>query len=626
MRMRPLCDLWLRTAASHLPLANGNTNGLKQWPETTASGSQPRMAGTNAVTDPSSPPARRAAGGGVGAASRSALLRWLPLVIAAAYFAVMMPIGAHMILHYPDERHYAYGGARMVETGDWLIPRTPQGEVRLKKPVIPYWFSAAGFEILGIGVPGFRLFWVLAACGILMFTYAIARALGASPGVAILAELMLAANPVFMRAATNAIPDIPLTFFVTAAALGFVRLLAARDKPAGAGWAWLGWIGMALAVLTKGLLPVVLCATLIAYVALLDRAKLGAILRPLPILATVALVAAWYVYAAMVYPDEFAAQFFGDQISGNAAKGAGWVLAAFPGYLLAGIFSFLGWPLLLIWLAAKSGRRPAPRHWPSSVRLLALWCAVVVIVFAFSDAIDPRYLLPVLPAFSVLLALGFQALDGESLPRVARICRWLLLPVAAAGLILAVPEALILIQIGTPLAIALMAAGVIAWVAAGAVGWRRPPLAPYLLGATPVLAMALLGLAMAPVVLPDLGTPFAARLAAAETPASERAFVGDIHTASEVRLQAGAAEPFIELGRVGDAIAGAYCLVLATQRNAATRLAAAGYTVTEVKGGWREIDVPEFFGAIFSLRLDGMREKNGSVGYVAECASEGPSI
>ena len=108
-------------------------------------------------------------------ASRSLLLRWAPIAIAAAYFAVMMPIGAHMILHYPDERHYAYGGARMVETGDWLIPRTPEGEVRLKKPIIPYWFSAAGFEVLGIGVPGFRLFWVIAASGILLLTYALAR-------------------------------------------------------------------------------------------------------------------------------------------------------------------------------------------------------------------------------------------------------------------------------------------------------------------------------------------------------------------------------------------------------------------------------------------------------------------
>ena len=80
---------------------------------------------------------------------------------------------------------------------------------------------------------------------------------------------------------------------------------------------------MALAVLTKGLLPVVLVAALIAYVALFDRAearqrssgRCRSWLR-------VALVAAWYAYAATDYPEEFAAQFFGDQISGNATKGA----------------------------------------------------------------------------------------------------------------------------------------------------------------------------------------------------------------------------------------------------------------------------------------------------------------
>ena len=222
---------------------------------------------------------------GAANASRSLLLRWAPIAIAVAYFVVMMPIGAQIILHYPDERHYAYGGARMVETGDWLIPQTPDGKVRLKKPIIPYWFSAAGFEVLGIGVPGFRLFWVLGASGLLLLTFSLARSLGASQPVAILAELMVAANPVFMRAATNSIPDIPLTLFVTASALGFVRILSARDAPASEGWAWLGWIGMALAVLTKGLLPLVLIAALIAYVALFDRAKLAAILEPAPIAA-----------------------------------------------------------------------------------------------------------------------------------------------------------------------------------------------------------------------------------------------------------------------------------------------------------------------------------------------------
>jgi len=586
------------------------------------------MAGTNAVTAPVFSSATGSTAGGSrtalpDAASRPLFLRLLPAILAAIYFAVMMPIGADMILHYPDERHYAYGGARMVETGDWLIPRTPQGEIRLKKPVIPYWFSAAGFELLGIGVPGFRLFWVLAASGILILTYAIARGLGVPPAAALLAEVMIAANPVFLRAAINAIPDIPLTFFVTLAALGVVRILAAREAPAGGGWAWVAWIGMALAVLAKGLLPIVLVAAVVAYLAAFDRAKLGAVLRPLPVLAAVVLVAAWYVYAAATYPAEFAAQFFGDQITGNAAKGPWRVFAALPGYLLVGIFSFLAWPLLLAGLAIEKRPRLSPLAWPSPARLLAAWCAVVVVVFAFSDAIDPRYLLPVMPAFAALLAAGMAALDGPALPRVSAACRWLLLPATAIGLILAVPEALILLQLGSGLAIALAAMGVAAWLAFAAAGWRRPRLAPYLLGATPILAFGLLALAMAPVVLPDRGVPLAGALAASEVAPTRAAFVGDVHTASETRLAAGAADPFVEVEKFPDVLAGGYCLVMATQRGAAQKLRDQGYTVSEVRGGWREIDPARFLGAVFAWRLAEARAANGSIGYVAACGDQG---
>ncbi|MCB1502779.1 MAG: phospholipid carrier-dependent glycosyltransferase [Bauldia sp.] len=583
------------------------------------------MAGSNAVTasfSTASDPAAGGSGTALPAASSRPLLRLLPAVLAAIYFAVMMPIGADMILHYPDERHYAYGGARMVETGDWLIPRTPQGEIRLKKPVIPYWFSAAGFELLGIGVPGFRLFWVIAASGILLLTYGIARGLGAPLGAALLAEIMIAANPVFLRAAINAIPDIPLTFFVTLAAFGFVRILAARQESPARGWAWVAWLGMACAVLAKGMLPIVLVASLLAYLVALDRRKLSAVLRPLPILAAGALVAAWYVYAAVSYPEAFAAQFFGDQITGNAAKGAWWVLVALPGYLLAGIFSFLAWPLLLIGLGLEKRPPPSPLAWPSPARLLAVWCAVVVVVFAFSDAIDPRYLLPVMPAFSALLAAGIGALDGPGLPRVSAACRWLLLPAVALGLILAVPEVLVLLQVGGGLAIALVGFGVAMWVAFAATGWRAPQLAPHLLGATPVLAFGLGALAMAPVVLPDRGVPFAAALEASDAAADRAAFVGDVHTASETRLAAGTADPFVEVENITDALAGGYCVVMATQRGVARKLEDQGYTVSEVRGGWRDIDLARFLGAVFSWRLAEARAANGSIGYVAACSGQ----
>lgn len=586
------------------------------------------MAGSTAVTfsapaSPGLPAAGGPAAGRTPIVSRPAWLRWMPLVVAAAYFALMMPIGSHMILHYPDERHYAYGGARMVETGDWLIPRTPAGEVRLKKPVLSYWFSAAGFELLGTSAAGFRLFWVLAACGTLLLAYAIARALGATPGVALLAELMLAANPVFLRAATNAIPDMPLTFFVSLAALGFVRVLAERKRKATAGWAWLGWTAIALAVLTKGLLPLVLVAALVGYVALADRGKAAAIFRPLPMALGFALVAAWYVHAGTAYPKAFAAQFFGDQVTGNTTESAAFILVAFPGYLASGVFSFLAWPVLLGWLAARKSAVLSPAAWPPAARLLALWCAAVLAVFTFSDAIDPRYLLPVMPAFAALVAAGIGVLDGPGLPFTSRAARWLLLPMAAAGLLLAVPEAFVLLQVGSGIALAALVLGVAAWVLAALLGWRRPRFAPHILAAMPVLAAALFALAMTPVVLPDRGIPFAAALAASDVPAGQRAFVGDIHIASEIRLAAGMAEPFTEYDRVGEALTAGSCLVLTTQPGVARRLEEKGFTVSEFRAGWREMEVRKFVRAIFDWQLEADRAAHGSRGYVATCSSEG---
>ena len=440
----------------------------------------------------------------------------------------------------------------MVETGDWLIPRTPDGEVRLKKPVIPYWFSAAGFEILGIGVPGFRLFWVLAACGILLLTYAIARALGASPGVAILAELMIAANPVFMRAATNAIPDIPLTLFVTAAALGFVRILAARQRcrRARLGMARVDRHGARGA--DQGPPPARprrdarrLCR------AAFDRGKLGAILRPLPMLRS---PWRWSPHGtsmpARPTQAEFAAQFFGDQISGNATRGppsgcsppSPATSSPASSRSSAGRFSS-------VWLAARSRTVPSPAAWPSPA-----------------------------PAARAVVRRGggrlrLQRRDRPPLP--AARAAGLLRPVCALGI---GPSTATACRTSRALPLAAPAGGRGRPAPRRAGGADPPPdrhaararadrprhrrLAARRARsdgadrgsrrissrATPVLAVS--------AARPRHGPGGAARpwrpVCRARSPPrtcrpASRAFVGDIHIASEVRLQAGAAEPFVEV-------------------------------------------------------------------------------
>ena len=48
--------------------------------------------------------------------------------------------------------------------------------------------------------------------------------------------------------------------------------------------------------------------------------------------------------------------------------------------------------------------------------------------------------------------------------------------------------------------------------------------------------------------------------------------------------------------------------------------------MTEVKGGWREIDVRSLFAAIFSWQLAEAREAHGSVGYFAALQPRGGDV
>ncbi len=88
--------------------------------------------------------------------------RWLahravPLVLAALVLIVLIPYSASFVYQHPDERHYRDGGVIMLESGDWLTPKTAEGRTRLKKPVPAYWVSAAGMAIRGPGIAGSRM-------------------------------------------------------------------------------------------------------------------------------------------------------------------------------------------------------------------------------------------------------------------------------------------------------------------------------------------------------------------------------------------------------------------------------------------------------------------------------------
>ncbi|HKI70252.1 MAG TPA: glycosyltransferase family 39 protein, partial [Verrucomicrobiae bacterium] len=229
----------------------------------------------------------------------------------------LLPFAAHFLLHYPDERHYMDGAIYMVRDGSWVAPKTAEGTLRFQKPILPYWTVAAGYELGGINVLMSRLPFLLIGGLTLWLTYRLALRLYRDTSVAILAALILLSHPQFILGSTRSMPDGLLCFSVLLGAYGFLRLIVLEEKSAGAFWAAYG--GVALAVLSKGLLGIGLLA--FAWGFAWSRTRKLATLRQLlhwPSMLTGAFVAfGWFATVIILHGHEVWATFWDDQVSGN---------------------------------------------------------------------------------------------------------------------------------------------------------------------------------------------------------------------------------------------------------------------------------------------------------------------
>lgn len=552
-----------------------------------------------------------------GEASSRQEIRRLRGWIAAAfaifiYFILQLPFASTLVVMHPDERHYAYSAQHMIETGDWLIPKTPAGELRLRKPIIPYWISAAGFETVGMGVLGSRLFWVFCSLGILALTYALARTLGAGERASLLAMFLTGGNPLFMRASVNAIPDMPLTLFMLASVLGFARLLKDDDPPPYA--AWLAWIAAGLAVLTKGILPFVLLAVVFTSALLFARGRLKNILKPLPILVATALVASWYLYAILLHPDAFYAEFVGDQLTKKVAQSPFEIPLAAAIYMAIFIASFFFLPLVL----GFQGRGKKLGDLSPEIKMLGLWVAIVPIAFSLGGFLSERYLIPAVPVLAALLALGFSRLDpeGRVLTKASRILLAIVLIVQLLAIALYLAIEFQLAPLSEAIAFTIPALIVLGVVLHAVWTGRR---AAFILPASIVVVAAMSFIPLRHIVMPHPGDILAERLEAAQIDPSHAFLWGDSELAAAVRLHAPRAEMFREVKEIEMVPMNGPCIVMSDKKRYVEELHARGFAVETVKGGWRLIDPQRLITAAWNGTLAEMREERAATAVWATC-------
>jgi 4-amino-4-deoxy-L-arabinose transferase-like glycosyltransferase len=392
---------------------------------------------------------------------------WLLLLCWLAFFQGLGSLG----LMDKTEALFVEVGHQMLERGDWITPWW-NGERFFDYPVWGYWMVGLSFRLFGVSEWAARLPVALAASAVVVAGFGLMLAWSPAgeagrPRVlrAAVAAGVIATTPGWIGWGRTSTTDMFLSSAISLALFGFLLAHRHLAHP----WrAALGRVAMALfagiAVLSKG--PVgVLLPGLVVVVFLLLTGHWRAWLRWRPLLAMVALflgvTAPWYTAAAVVNGGEFLGGF----LAFSNLQRFTTVLYDHPGppwfYLPWLVLLVLPWSLFLpLAIAAQGFWRP--RRWrsgsvgdaageagaPAELGLfLLLWLVLVVAFFSAAATKLPGYILPSLPAASLLVALLWrplpepparpQASGGRAGVRIAAALEVLLLSAMAVAAALA---------------------------------------------------------------------------------------------------------------------------------------------------------------------------------------------
>ncbi len=318
-----------------------------------------------------------------------------------------------------DEAFYAQAGREMVETGDWVTPRY-NGEYRFEKPVMFYWLVALAYLPAGAGEFAARFPSALAGLGLVLAAFACARR-WYDDDTALLAGAITATSFGCVGWARQALPDLALACFITAATWAAFEALVVPRAPGERRRGWLAAAGAALAAafLTKGPVGVVLPALAVGPPAIWrciteGRSRGGAPGRsPARLAGDVGLLAAiclalalpWFAAMTATHGAGYLERFFIDENVERFATARYNDPRPFWYYLPIAVGGLLPWsPLMLVWWRPLRRTLAGARRIVPVEAWLGLWALAPLVFYSASIGKQPRYVLPILPPLAILLA------------------------------------------------------------------------------------------------------------------------------------------------------------------------------------------------------------------------------
>ncbi len=348
------------------------------------------------------------------------------LVLLLAFTAIWFSNLEYRKLVNPDEGRYAEIPREMVASGDWTTPRLNDIKY-FEKPALQYWATAVAYTLFGEHQWTARLWSALTGfLGVLMVFFTGRRLFGAQAGW--YAALVLASSLLWVLIAHVNTLDMGVSFFLAAAVCAF--LLAQHDTAAArkrTGWMLAAWAAVALAVLSKGLIGLVLPGAALVLYILIERdwKLIGRLRLASGIALLLVLTLPWFVAVSRANPEFFHFFFIHEHFERFLTKQHGRYQPPyyFIPVLLAGM---LPWTVTLIDTLARAWKRE-PRQGFQAQRFLFLWAAVVFVFFSVSDSKLVSYILPIFPALALLIGVRLTRLGARALA-------WQTLPAALAGI------------------------------------------------------------------------------------------------------------------------------------------------------------------------------------------------
>lgn len=336
---------------------------------------------------------------------------WLLLLAALLIWCANLD---YRKLALSDEGRYSEIPRYMAQSGDWVTPRL-NGIKYFEKPALQYWTTAAAYKVFGESEWTARIWPALTGfAGLLLVYFVGMRLYGAAAGF--YAALVLGSSLLYAGMAHILTLDMGLAFFMALAMAGILLGLDPRGSPTfRKRWMHVAAAACALAVLSKGLVGIVLPGAVVVLYMLVKRdfGLLGKLQLISGGLIFFAVSAPWFVAVSMANPEFphffFIHEHFQRYTSTVHQRYQPWWY--FIPILLLGI---LPWIVTVFDALVAGVKRERTRDFDATLFLL-IWAGFIFVFFSASGSKLPSYILPIFPALALLMGARLAEIRGRTL-------------------------------------------------------------------------------------------------------------------------------------------------------------------------------------------------------------------